>query len=94
MALKAELTHRELAEHVAMLTAANNVDRRRQRAQSRNHALVSGCPTAGWAVCTRLRRSRPRSWRDRDPERAGADGIGLPGVFVAMPIGVTVSLPS
>lgn len=41
MALKAELTRRELAEHVAMLAAADDVDRLRQRAQSRSHALAA-----------------------------------------------------
>jgi hypothetical protein len=40
IALKAELTRRELAEQVAML-AADDVDRLRQRAQSRHHALAA-----------------------------------------------------
>ncbi len=41
MALKAELTRRELAEHVAMLTAADDLDRLRRRARSRNDALAA-----------------------------------------------------
>jgi hypothetical protein len=38
-ALKAELTRRELADHMVMLAEAGDVDRLRQRAQSRSRAL-------------------------------------------------------
>ncbi|MGH4001133.1 MAG: hypothetical protein ACRDTJ_27155 [Pseudonocardiaceae bacterium] len=38
-ALKAELTRRELADHMAMLAQAEDVDRLRERAQARSHAL-------------------------------------------------------
>jgi hypothetical protein len=38
-ALKAELTRRELAEHVVMLAEADDVDRLSARAQSRSSAL-------------------------------------------------------
>lgn len=38
-ALKAELTRRELADHMVMLAEADDVDRLRQRAQSRSRAL-------------------------------------------------------
>lgn len=38
-ALTAELTRRELAEHVVMLAEADDVDRLRARAQSRSGAL-------------------------------------------------------
>jgi hypothetical protein len=38
-ALKAELTRRELAEHVVMLAEADDVDRLRARARSRSRAL-------------------------------------------------------
>jgi hypothetical protein len=37
--LRAELTRRELAEHVVMLAEADDVDRLRARARSRSHAL-------------------------------------------------------
>lgn len=40
-ALKAELTRRELADHVEMLAAADDVDRLRQRARSRSSALAA-----------------------------------------------------
>jgi hypothetical protein len=39
VALKAELTRRELAEHVVMLAEADDVDRLRTRARWRNRAL-------------------------------------------------------
>lgn len=38
-ALRAELTRRELADHIAMLAQAEDVDRLRERAQARGHAL-------------------------------------------------------
>jgi len=38
-ALKAELTRRELADHVAMLVEADDVERLRERARSRSSAL-------------------------------------------------------
>lgn len=38
-ALRAELTRRELAEHVVMLTEADDINRLRARVQSRSHAL-------------------------------------------------------
>ncbi len=38
-ALKAELTRRELADHVAMLAEADDVDRLHERARSRSSAL-------------------------------------------------------
>ncbi len=38
-ALKAELTRRELADHVVMLAEADDVDRLRARARSRSRAL-------------------------------------------------------
>ena len=38
-ALKAELTRRELADHVAMLAEADDVGRLRERARSRSGAL-------------------------------------------------------
>ncbi len=38
-ALRAELTRRELAEHVVMLAGADDVDRLRARARSRSSAL-------------------------------------------------------
>ncbi|MPZ66332.1 MAG: hypothetical protein GEU83_12755 [Pseudonocardiaceae bacterium] len=37
-ALKAELTRRELADHVAMLAEADDVDRRHDRVRSRSSA--------------------------------------------------------
>lgn len=40
-ALKAELTRRELADHMAMLAAADDADRLRQRARSRSRALAA-----------------------------------------------------
>ncbi|MGH3871762.1 MAG: hypothetical protein ACRDSR_09675 [Pseudonocardiaceae bacterium] len=40
-ALRAELTRRELAEHVAMLTEADDGDRLRARARSRGRALAA-----------------------------------------------------
>lgn len=40
-ALHAELTRRDLADHVAMLTAADDPDRLRTRAQSRTEALAA-----------------------------------------------------
>ncbi len=40
-ALRAELTRRELADHVAMLAEADNPDRLRARAQSRSRALAA-----------------------------------------------------
>lgn len=39
VALTAELTRRELAEHVVMLAEADDVDRLRARARSRSSAL-------------------------------------------------------
>jgi len=41
-ALKAELTRRELADHVAMLAEADDVDRLREHARARSSAL------SGW----------------------------------------------
>ncbi|MDQ2882696.1 MAG: type II toxin-antitoxin system CcdA family antitoxin [Actinomycetota bacterium] len=38
-ALRAELTRRELADHVAMLAEADDADRLRKRARSRGRAL-------------------------------------------------------
>ncbi len=38
-ALRAELTRRELADHVVMLAEADDVERLRARAQSRSRAL-------------------------------------------------------
>lgn len=38
-ALKAELTRRELADHVMMLAEADDVERLRARARARSHAL-------------------------------------------------------
>ncbi len=40
-ALKAELTRRELADHVMMLAEADDVERLRARAQSRNRGLAA-----------------------------------------------------
>lgn len=40
-ALKAELTRRELAEHMAMLAQAEDPDRLRDRARSRSRALAA-----------------------------------------------------
>jgi hypothetical protein len=40
-ALKAELTRRELAEHMAMLAQAEDPEQLRARAQSRGRALVA-----------------------------------------------------
>lgn len=40
-ALRAELTRHELADHVAMLTQADDADRLRQRAQARTDVLAA-----------------------------------------------------
>ena len=40
-ALQAELTRRDLADHVAMLAAADDADRLRTRARSRTEALAA-----------------------------------------------------
>ena len=40
-ALRAELTRHELADHIAMLTQADDTDRLRQRAQTRTDALAT-----------------------------------------------------
>lgn len=40
-ALKTELTRRELADHVAMLSEVDDVDRLRQRARARSSALAA-----------------------------------------------------
>lgn len=61
-ALKAELTRRELAEHMAMLAEADDTERMYERARSRSRALAAWKTAAEPKTSPQATNARANGW--------------------------------